>query len=204
MEDVQTSSVKPFYRQFLQLCSDSLLSKELAEFGGESTYILHENWGSTQWSRFIVKLETAQPITIPGNSTMHGNQDDLNEIRIRKLVPASPNEINSQMNPLEVNLTHLVSFKKGCYVGQEVIARLDTYDKVQQRLCAFTLTALPKTLPAPILNADQEVGTLTSSVYCRSNHSVIGLGFLKMKAPMAELSLRLRERDIKLELQTSR
>jgi len=27
-----------------------------------------------------------------------------------------------------------VSFNKGCYVGQEVIARLDAYDKVQRQL----------------------------------------------------------------------
>ena len=35
---------------------------------------------------------------------------------------------------MELNLIHLIDFEKGCYVGQEVIARLDTYDKVQKKL----------------------------------------------------------------------
>jgi len=37
-------------------------------------------------------------------------------------------------NPLELGYRALVSFTKGCYVGQEVVARLDTYDKVKRHL----------------------------------------------------------------------
>ncbi|MCX7875981.1 MAG: hypothetical protein N2321_07435 [Melioribacteraceae bacterium] len=54
--------------------------------------------------------------------------------RVKNLIPKFPNEINSETNPYEVNLIHEVNFKKGCYIGQEVIARLDTYDKVQRKL----------------------------------------------------------------------
>lgn len=54
--------------------------------------------------------------------------------RILNLIPRFPNEINSGTNPHEVNLVHEIDFKKGCYIGQEVIARLDTYDKVQRKL----------------------------------------------------------------------
>ncbi|MCU7496936.1 MAG: aminomethyl transferase family protein [Ignavibacteria bacterium] len=54
--------------------------------------------------------------------------------RVIKGIPAAPNEINDTYNPYEANLIEDVSFKKGCYIGQEVIARLDTYDKVQKRM----------------------------------------------------------------------
>jgi folate-binding protein YgfZ len=37
-------------------------------------------------------------------------------------------------NPHELGLTDLVDTVKGCYVGQEVVARLVTYDKVQRAL----------------------------------------------------------------------
>lgn len=37
-------------------------------------------------------------------------------------------------NPLEAGLLHMTSFSKGCYIGQEVIARLDSYNKVKQRI----------------------------------------------------------------------
>jgi folate-binding protein YgfZ len=42
-------------------------------------------------------------------------------------------EQTDRFNPLELGLLPLVSFTKGCYIGQEVIARLDSYDKLQRR-----------------------------------------------------------------------
>ncbi len=39
-----------------------------------------------------------------------------------------------QYNPLELNLWEYISFTKGCYLGQEIIARLDSYQKVSKTL----------------------------------------------------------------------
>ncbi len=41
------------------------------------------------------------------------------------------------VNPLEAGLHDVVSFTKGCYVGQEVVARLDTYEKVRRALAVM-------------------------------------------------------------------
>ncbi len=54
--------------------------------------------------------------------------------RVRRLWPAFGSEIDGQSNPLELGLRPVVDFDKGCYIGQEVVARLDTYDKVQRHL----------------------------------------------------------------------
>tara|TARA_B100000683_G_scaffold252940_1_gene270271 strand:- start:1484 stop:2302 length:819 start_codon:yes stop_codon:yes gene_type:complete len=62
------------------------------------------------------------------------NNDQFLSFRIKNIIPYGQNEINLSFNPLELNLIHLIDFEKGCYVGQEVIARLDTYDKVQKKL----------------------------------------------------------------------
>ena len=51
--------------------------------------------------------------------------------------PIIGRELTEDVNPLEAQMRHLIYFDKGCYVGQEVIARLDTYDKVQRKLVAF-------------------------------------------------------------------
>ena len=42
-------------------------------------------------------------------------------------------------NPLELGWKDLIAFDKGCYIGQEVIARLDTYDKVRRGLATMAL-----------------------------------------------------------------
>ena len=62
------------------------------------------------------------------------NHDQFLSFKIKNVIPFGHNEINLSFNPLELNLIHLIDFDKGCYVGQEVIARLDTYNKVQKKL----------------------------------------------------------------------
>ena len=54
--------------------------------------------------------------------------------RIQQGVPAAPGEINDDTNPSEVGLADRVSLSKGCYVGQETLAKLATYDGVKQQL----------------------------------------------------------------------
>jgi folate-binding protein YgfZ len=67
-----------------------------------------------------------------GSTRLDGNTFDL--IRIMASFPAYPNELNEGNHPLEVGLRSAISFTKGCYVGQEVVARLDAYDKVKRDL----------------------------------------------------------------------
>jgi tRNA-modifying protein YgfZ len=54
--------------------------------------------------------------------------------RIQQGGPAAPGEINDDTNPFEVGLADRVSLSKGCYVGQETLAKLATYDGVKQQL----------------------------------------------------------------------
>ncbi len=54
--------------------------------------------------------------------------------RIRQGFPADPGELNDSTNPFELGLAPWVSLNKGCYVGQETLAKLATYDGVKQQL----------------------------------------------------------------------
>ena len=58
-------------------------------------------------------------------------------LRIIRRQPAYGAELGDAYNPLEAGLIGAIDFHKGCYIGQEVIARLDTYQKVQKRLVAL-------------------------------------------------------------------
>lgn len=46
--------------------------------------------------------------------------------------------LRSGCHPLELGWRSWVSFTKGCYIGQEVVARLDTYDKVKRHPVVIT------------------------------------------------------------------
>ncbi|GMU86250.1 MAG: glycine cleavage system protein T [Ignavibacteriales bacterium] len=85
--------------------------------------------------------------------------------RVEQGIPEA-GELTDEFNPHEVNLIHEVSFTKGCYIGQEVIARLDSYDKVQKLLTGVVMeNSFPVKLPAVIVDDDnKEVGKITSAV----------------------------------------
>ncbi|PKL83285.1 MAG: hypothetical protein CVV24_05770 [Ignavibacteriae bacterium HGW-Ignavibacteriae-3] len=91
--------------------------------------------------------------------------DDAYEaFRIENGIPGFPNEINSETNPHEVNLISEVSSTKGCYIGQEVVARLDTYDKIQKQLYKIELECkVVQNSPIAIYNsAGNESGSVTT------------------------------------------
>lgn len=84
-------------------------------------------------------------------------------LRIVAGLGASPNELNDRFNPLEAGLLHIINFKKGCYIGQEVIARLDSYNKVKQRLFGIS-SKNPLERESSIIVENSAVGTVTSVI----------------------------------------
>lgn len=60
--------------------------------------------------------------------------EQVEQQRLRQGFPAAPGELNDDTNPFELGLAPWVSLNKGCYVGQETLAKLATYDGVKQQL----------------------------------------------------------------------
>jgi folate-binding protein YgfZ len=87
--------------------------------------------------------------------------DEVDFLRIKSGIPAHPNEINEQHNPWEARLDSAISLEKGCYVGQEVVARLHTYDKVQRRLVGLRLDGARETGDT-LTQEGNEVGAITT------------------------------------------
>ena len=102
----------------------------------------------------------------------------LERTRIDTGFPAAGTELNDRVNPLEAGLEEFVSFTKGCYVGQEVIARLDTYDKVQRRL--VRLDAPEGTAPGDSLTSGtRTAGWVTSVSGLTENGRAAALGYVR-------------------------
>jgi len=85
-------------------------------------------------------------------------------VRIFYGIPVGAHELTTAFNPYDVGLGSAISFDKGCYIGQEVIARLDTYSKIQRKLVRVSFKESTTTLPQSLClaNANMEVGVLTS------------------------------------------
>lgn len=107
--------------------------------------------------------------------------DTYETIRIEAGIPTAPNELNEKHNPLETTLVQAISWTKGCYIGQEVIARLDTYDKVQRHLMGVRFaSSTDVNVPFPLLAADgTEIGEVTSVATSPALATSIALAFVK-------------------------
>ena len=108
-------------------------------------------------------------------------EDAYNAYRIEMGIPSEPNELNDFYNPLESGINYLIDFKKGCYIGQEVIARLDTYDKVQKNLMGICFSEEVNPFENYSLLDDQknEIGAVTSVAYSPRIKKNIGMGYVK-------------------------
>jgi folate-binding protein YgfZ len=111
-------------------------------------------------------------------------------LRILQGRPAPDLELTDDYNPLEVGLWQTVSFNKGCYIGQETIARLNTYKGVKQYLWGIRLNAPvePETI---ITIGDEKVGKLTSYTETPDGH--FGLGYIRSKAGGVGLKVQVGE-----------
>jgi tRNA-modifying protein YgfZ len=104
------------------------------------------------------------------------------DLRIRQGRPAVDQELTSDYNPLEVGLWQTISFTKGCYIGQETIARLNTYKGVKQYLWGIKLESAAA-IGSDLILDGTKVGTLTSFnandqrglVYLKSKVGGVGL-----------------------------
>jgi tRNA-modifying protein YgfZ len=104
-----------------------------------------------------------------------GGEECWEELRISQGRPAVDRELTTDYNPLEVGLWQNISFTKGCYIGQETIARLNTYKGVKQYLWGIELAGTAA-VGSDLIFDGTKVGTLTSCTGQR------GLVYLKSKA----------------------
>jgi len=81
----------------------------------------------------------------------------------------------------EADLTDAVSFTKGCYLGQEVVERVDSRGSVGRRLLGLRFEDGESALPAggtPIRNAERELGHVTSAAYLDDVGCVVALAVI--------------------------
>ena len=120
-------------------------------------------------------------------------------MRIAAGIPWYPNEINEQYNPIELGLNAAINWTKGCYIGQEVISRLDTYQKQSKQLCLVNVddNTFPDLQREQKVNVDDKiVGTITSLAPIYWPKHASALAVIKQK-PDAEFSTQAQICDAK-------
>jgi folate-binding protein YgfZ len=117
------------------------------------------------------------------------SDDELERRRVAAGVPRWGREIDDRILPAEAGLesTH-ISFSKGCYPGQEPVARLHYRGHPNRGLRVLRLDRVPD-YDAELVHGDKVVGRVTSAVPDRDG-SVVALAYVRTEVPGdAELTL---------------
>ena len=178
------------------LSQDELKIQSL-NLGGLNVMAVEQPLGTLSRYCLIADLDAAaglwQHLTEAGATPVGANAMDA--VRVNFGVPEYGPELGERFNPLEAGLIGSVDFTKGCYIGQEVIARLDSYKKIQKYLVSlrFNTTANPGD---ELFQDGQPVGTVTSVASEATDGVLKGLGYVKaaMAIPGTQLDITGQEK----------
>lgn len=123
------------------------------------------------------------------------SDDDFEAIRVRAGIPVFGVDMDETTIPVEAGLEQrAISYDKGCYIGQETIARIKTYGHVNRRLALFAVEA--NTVPAPgaaVVSDGKEVGRVTSAVYAITLGKPVVMGYLRRELARTGVQLQIQQ-----------
>ena len=124
-------------------------------------------------------------------------------LRIEAGVPLFGKDMDERNVLPETGLEHTsVSYNKGCYVGQEVIARIKTYGSPSVALLGLILEGnAPAPLNGEIRLGDKKIGIAKSSVFSQSLGRYVALAYLQKehRSPDIELDVAIDGKAFKVK-----
>ncbi len=112
--------------------------------------------------------------------------DTLELARIEAGIPRYGADMDETNLPPEAGLeARAISYAKGCYIGQEVLARIRTYGQVSKSLRGLILDAGLQKLPTkgtPLSMGGKEIGFITSATFSPTLQASIALGYVRREA----------------------
>lgn len=124
--------------------------------------------------------------------------DELYEVlRIEDGIPKYGVDMDETTIVPELGLDGLISYNKGCYIGQEIIARIHFRGHVAKRLTGLTLSepGATESLPyAELLTTDgKNAGRITSVTFSPGLDKTIALAFVRFDHLAKDTELRASE-----------
>lgn len=111
-------------------------------------------------------------------------------LRILGGIPAFPSELNAKTLFSESDLMYAVSFRKGCYVGQEVIEKIDAHGKLAKRLARIMFSDKVDLTEGEVISYNSDkIGRIYSSSYLEDES-------LRTSAPASTLAFCSIDADI--------
>jgi len=145
--------------------------------------------------RILVPIKSIDTViaALAGAGAVPMDAANFDLLRVEAGQPGSATELVDTYTPLEMQLRSMISDSKGCYTGQEIIARQITYDKVTKSLVGIKLN-MPVEIDAKVEVGGKLAGTVTS-VAQSPRFGDIALGILRRQYRAAGTAVSIRNED---------
>jgi folate-binding protein YgfZ len=112
----------------------------------------------------------------------------LDLVRVLQGWPRLGTEINEKTLPQEVRFDELegVSYTKGCYTGQETVARVHFRGHANKRLVGLLFDEDPDATSNEITHEGEPMGRVTTIAWANDGLGYVGLGMLRSKIPVGK------------------
>jgi glycine cleavage system T protein len=122
--------------------------------------------------------------------------DALDTLRIEAGLPIYNIDMDENNIPIEAGLWNALDFEKGCYVGQEVVARIKWRGHVNWHLMGFECDGelVPK-IGDEIFDGERKIGRITSSTFSAEFNKPLCLGYIRREFndPGTKVSIKLSD-----------
>lgn len=149
--------------------------------GVQVTIIRGTHTGEDGFDLFVPKTQ-AEALTqaLISAGALPAGSETLEKLRIEAGIARYGIDMDETNVVTEANLDEAVSFTKGCYIGQEIIARIKYRGHVAKKLTGLLFDgAAGLENGAKILSDDREIGRITSSTFSPQLDRTIALGYVK-------------------------
>lgn len=169
-----------------------------ASLGGIPVHVVHDDWFGP--GSFHLILATADRPRLMAWLTAEGlRQVEPALLEERRILATNPDPVDIPDKTLPQELgrdARAISFTKGCYLGQETVARLDALGHVNRRLVTLLINGTPPVLPMAVMQTaggwpegGAPVGTLTSACHSARLGGTVGLALVQVKALTASAAV---------------
>lgn len=138
------------------------------------------NWLGEGTSILLIDRERADALEqeLSQQDLSPGNESEFHHARIEAGFPWYGIDLDQTNLPQEADRDVMaISFTKGCYLGQETVARLDALGQVQKKLVRWKITGTMPKPDATLVSDDKKVGRLTSVT--ATNEGAMAIGFAR-------------------------
>ncbi len=143
----------------LNIDSDEVIN---LDYSGSQVTFSSDTSRGVSWVDVVLRSpEVGLVSALLSAGAVEADGDNFELFRISREIPGWDREYGDHANPIESGLYSLIDFDKGCYVGQEVIARLDTYDKVKRSVKVLE-SKLPLAKGSKLTSGSKLAGIVTS------------------------------------------